>query len=41
MIRLLRESGFDVLDLIEIQPAPDATTTYAWIEHRLGAAMAV
>jgi ubiquinone/menaquinone biosynthesis C-methylase UbiE len=31
MIRLLRDSGFEILDLVEIQPAPDATTTYPWI----------
>jgi ubiquinone/menaquinone biosynthesis C-methylase UbiE len=31
MIRLLRSSGFEVLDLIEIRPAPDATTTYSWM----------
>lgn len=31
MIRLLRNSGFEVLDLIEIQPTPDATTTYEWM----------
>jgi SAM-dependent methyltransferase len=30
MIRLLRQSGFDVEDLIEVRPAPDATTTFAY-----------
>ena len=28
MIRLLRESGFEVLDLVEIQPPPGATTRW-------------
>ena len=28
MIRLLRGSGFEVEDLIEIRPAPDATTRH-------------
>jgi SAM-dependent methyltransferase len=28
MIRLLRESGFEVLDLVEIQPPADATTRW-------------
>ena len=31
MIRLLRASGFEVLDLIELRPGPDATTRYPWI----------
>ena len=31
MIRLLRDSGFEVLDLIEIQPPADATTSYDWM----------
>lgn len=31
MIRLLRESGFEVMDLIEIQPPADATTSYTWM----------
>jgi SAM-dependent methyltransferase len=30
-IRLLRDCGFDVLDLIEVQPPEGATTTYPWI----------
>ncbi|HSD01223.1 MAG TPA: class I SAM-dependent methyltransferase [Gaiellales bacterium] len=30
MIRLLRSSGFDVEDLIEVHPDPDATTSYAF-----------
>ncbi|HEX9696200.1 MAG TPA: class I SAM-dependent methyltransferase [Actinomycetota bacterium] len=30
-IRLLRANGFDVLDLIEIQSPPDATTSYPWV----------
>ena len=32
MIRLLRSTGFEVLDLIELQPAPDATTTYPYVD---------
>ncbi len=31
MIRLLRDSGLEVLDLIEIQPPADASTTYTWM----------
>ena len=31
MIRLLRASGFEILDLIELRPGPDATTRYPWI----------
>jgi len=31
MIRLLRNSGFEVLDLIELQPSPDDTTSYSWM----------
>ncbi len=30
-IRLLRDSGFEVLDLIEIRPPEGATTTYPWV----------
>jgi SAM-dependent methyltransferase len=30
MIRLLRRSGFEVEDLIEVRPAPDATTEWAY-----------
>src|SRR5581483_12067855 len=30
-LRLLRDSGFEVLDLIEVRPPPDATTTYTWM----------
>jgi SAM-dependent methyltransferase len=30
MIRLLRETGFEVEDLIEVHPAPDATTSYPY-----------
>lgn len=30
-IRLLRSSGFEVEDLVEIQPPEDATTTYDWM----------
>jgi SAM-dependent methyltransferase len=30
MIRLLREAGFEVEDLIEVHPAPDATTSYPY-----------
>jgi len=29
-LRLLRDSGFEVLDLIEIRPPADASTTYRW-----------
>lgn len=31
MIRLLRANGFAVEDLIEVQPGPDATTTYPYV----------
>jgi len=31
MIRLLRSSGFDVLDLMELRPGPDATTAFPYI----------
>ena len=30
LIRLLRRSGFEVEDLIEVRPAPDATTEWAY-----------
>ena len=30
-IRLLRENGFDVEDLVELRPAEDATTTYPFV----------
>ncbi len=30
-IRLLRDNGFEVLDLVELQPSPDATTTYEFV----------
>jgi hypothetical protein len=30
-IRLLRANGFEVLDLVELRPPPDATTTYEWM----------
>jgi len=30
-IRLLRENGFDVEDLVELRPAQDATTTYPFV----------
>jgi ubiquinone/menaquinone biosynthesis C-methylase UbiE len=30
MIRLLRRSGFDVEDMVEVRPGPDATTSYAF-----------
>lgn len=30
-IRLLRDSGFEILDLIEVYPPDGATTTYPWI----------
>ena len=32
MIRLLRSTGFEVLDLIELRPGPDATTTYPYVD---------
>jgi len=32
MIRLLRATGFEVLDLIELQPGPDATTSYPYVD---------
>ena len=31
MIRLLRSSGFEVLDLVELRPGEDAETTYPWV----------
>jgi hypothetical protein len=31
MVRLLRTSGFDVLDLVELRPAPDAETRYPFV----------
>jgi SAM-dependent methyltransferase len=31
MIRLLRENGFDIEDLIEVRPRPDATTRYPYV----------
>lgn len=31
-IRVLRGSGFEILDLIELRPAEDATTTYDFVE---------
>lgn len=31
-IRLFRASGFEVLDLVEIRPAEDATTSYPWMD---------
>ncbi len=30
-IRLLRSNGFDVEDLVELRPAPDASTTYPFV----------
>jgi SAM-dependent methyltransferase len=30
MIRLLRRSGFEVEDMVEVRPAPDAATTHAF-----------
>ncbi|HEX2142563.1 MAG TPA: class I SAM-dependent methyltransferase [Candidatus Limnocylindria bacterium] len=30
-IRLLRRSGFEVLDLVELRPPPGATTSYEWV----------
>lgn len=32
LIRLLRESGFEVEELIEVRPPPGATTRYPWID---------
>jgi hypothetical protein len=32
MIRLLRGSGFEIDDLIEIQAPPGATTTAPWLD---------
>lgn len=32
MLRLLRTTGFEVLDLIELRPGPDATTTYPYVD---------
>jgi SAM-dependent methyltransferase len=31
-IRLLRASGFEILDLIELRPPPDATSSYGFVE---------
>jgi hypothetical protein len=31
MIRLLRASGFEVVDLVELRPGPDATTRYPFV----------
>ena len=31
MIRLLRKSGFEIEDLIELRPSEDAVTTYEWV----------
>ena len=31
MIRLLRDNGFEVEDLIEVRPPKDATTTYPFV----------
>jgi ubiquinone/menaquinone biosynthesis C-methylase UbiE len=33
MIRLLRNSGFDILDLVEIRPRETDTTTYPFVTH--------
>lgn len=33
MIRLLRTSGFEILDLIEVRPRDIDTTTYPWVSH--------
>jgi SAM-dependent methyltransferase len=30
-IRLLRANGFEIVDLIELRPPADATTTYEWV----------
>jgi hypothetical protein len=30
-IRLLRANAFEVLDLIELRPQPDAVTAYEWV----------
>jgi hypothetical protein len=31
MVRLLRANAFDVLDLIELQPGPEATTPFPYV----------
>lgn len=31
MIRILRESGFEVLDLVELRPGPDATSRFPYV----------
>jgi hypothetical protein len=30
-IRFLRQSGFEIEDLVELRPKPDATTTYQFV----------
>ena len=30
-VRLLRRSGFEIEDLVELRPRPEATTTYEWV----------
>jgi SAM-dependent methyltransferase len=30
-IRVLRANGFEVIDLVELRPGPDATTSYPWM----------
>lgn len=30
-VRLLRDCGFEILDLVEVRPPENATTTYTWI----------
>ena len=39
-IRLLRESGFEVLDLVELYPPEGATTSYPYVTPRVGPAVA-
>ena len=41
MIRLLRGCGLEVEDLLELRPAPDATTRYPLRHPRMGPAMAL
>jgi len=36
-VRLLRENGFEILDLIEVQVPPGATTSYPWASAEWGA----
>ena len=40
-IRLLRRSGFEVLDMVELRPPADASTRVPVCDRRMGAALAV